>query len=345
MVVSTDDAEIAAVARQYGAEVVWRPAVISGDDASSESALLHTLEHLEKSEDYHPDLLVFLQCTSPLTTSQDIEESIQLLLDKNADTALSVTPFHYFLWKEDEHGAAGGINHDKNIRPLRQQRQPQFLESGAIYLMRVEGFKTTRHRFFGKTVMHVVPPERCFEIDEPVDLVIAESLVREQQSKEASSKLPERTSALVLDFDGVFTDNRVIVVQDGKEGVLCDRGDGWGLGRLKNIGIAILVLSSEANPIVQVRCEKLGLEYRQGILNKLPAMLDWLTQKGIEPANAVYVGNDVNDLDCLRAAGCGAAVADARPEVLREATLVLKSPGGRGAIRELADLILSKLEE
>lgn len=344
IVVSTDDPEIGAVAQAHGAEVVWRPAAISGDTSPSEAALLHALEHLERMENYRPNLLVFLQCTAPLTLPEDIEGTIRVLLDEEADSALAVTPFHYFLWRKDEHGNAVGINHDKRHRPLRQEREPQYLETGAVYVMRVDGFCQARHRFFGKTAMYIMPPERCLEIDEPVDLLVAETLLRARQEKQKLQALPDPVGALVLDFDGVFTDNRVIVFQDGQEAVLCDRGDGWGLAQLKKRGLPILVLSSEENPAVRARCEKLGLTYRQGVQDKLAVLLEWLEERGIDLSQAVYVGNDLNDLACLQAVGCGVAVQDAHPQVKVAARIVLSKPGGRGAIRELVDLILQKME-
>ncbi len=177
LVVSTDDAEIAAVSRQYGAEVVWRPAEISGDSASSEAALLHTLEHLRQSEGYQPDVLVFLQCTSPLTQSEDIDGTVQAMLDAGAETALAVIPFHYFLWRQTVEDAVG-INHDKRVRPLRQEREAQYLETGAVYVMNVPGFLQARHRFFGKTALYEMPAERRLEIDDPVDFQVAEVLMR-----------------------------------------------------------------------------------------------------------------------------------------------------------------------
>ena len=122
VVVSTDDTEIAAVSQGYGAEIVWRPEKISSDSASSESALLHTLEHLQKSEGYKPDILAFIQCTSPLTLAEDIDGTIQTLMDKGADSALAVTSFHYFLWKEQASGDTIGINHEKQVRLLRGSR-------------------------------------------------------------------------------------------------------------------------------------------------------------------------------------------------------------------------------
>jgi N-acylneuraminate cytidylyltransferase len=182
LVVSTDDEKIAGVARNEGAEVVKRPAEISGDFDSSESALLYTLEFLHDSENYSPDILVFLQCTSPLTTTEDIDSAISKLINEKADTALTVAPFHYYLWKENESGDVEGINHNKFKRPMRQQREPQYIETGAVYVMRVKKFLKEKYRFFGKIVMSIMPEERCFEIDEPVDLVIAEQLIKHQQS-------------------------------------------------------------------------------------------------------------------------------------------------------------------
>lgn len=178
VIVSTDDEEIAEVSRQYGAEVIQRPDDISGDFASSEAALLHVLKALDKEEGYHPDLLVFLQCTSPLTLPVDIDGTVQSLIDQGAETAFAAAPFHYFLWSRDANGMAEGINHEKSNRAMRQQREGQFIEAGAVYVMQVDGFREKKHRFFGKTVLYEIPEERCFEIDEPVDLLIAEQMIK-----------------------------------------------------------------------------------------------------------------------------------------------------------------------
>jgi N-acylneuraminate cytidylyltransferase len=180
-VVSTDDPEIAAVSQQYGAETVWRPVDISGDDASSESALLHVLEYLRQTENYNPEIVVFLQCTSPLTLAKDIDGTIEAMLKQKADSVLSVTPFHYFLWQKDVDGYAVGINHDERVRLLRQQRDPQYLETGGVYVMRTEEFIEAKHRFCGKTTFYVMSPERHLEIDDPADLQLAETLIHLRQ--------------------------------------------------------------------------------------------------------------------------------------------------------------------
>lgn len=181
VVVSTDSSEIAEVAKRYGAEVCMRPDGISGDFASSEEALLHVLDSLKENEDYVPDLIVFLQCTSPLTIAEDIDGVVDKLLHENADTALSVSPFHYYVWTKDCNGEGQGVNHDKMSRPMRQERENQYLENGAIYVMRTSGFLKHRFRFFGKTVMYLMPEERCHEIDDPVDLEIAEAMLAKQR--------------------------------------------------------------------------------------------------------------------------------------------------------------------
>jgi N-acylneuraminate cytidylyltransferase len=246
VVVSTDDAEIADVSLRHGAEVVWRPKEISGDTSPSEDALLHVLEQLKATQ----GIFVFLQCTSPLTLSEDIDGTVRVL--DEADSAFTATQWHHFLWSNSEEGAAP-LGHSKTHRPMRQQRDPQYLEVGAVYAMKIDGFFQARHRFFGRTGMHIIPPERSLEIDDATDFLIAEALLQKHLNRDMALKLPKKMAALVMDFDGVLTDNRVSVDEDGKESVVCHRGDGWALQRLKDAGIRLLVLTSETNPSVKQR--------------------------------------------------------------------------------------------
>jgi N-acylneuraminate cytidylyltransferase len=330
------------IAQNFGAEVIWRPIEISGDMASSESALLHVLEYLKETEQYEADILVFLQCTSPLTIAEDIDGTIQALLDGNADSALSVIPFHYFLWRPTECGDARGINHDKRYRPLRQEREPQYLETGAVYVMRVSGFFQTQHRFFGKTVMYEMPAERRLEIDEPVDFQIADLLIRCQVQANVINRLPGTIAAVVFDFDGVFTNNSAIVLEDGREAVTVSRGDGMGIGHLKKTGLPILILSTEPNPVVQARADKLGLPVIHGVERKWQILQGWLKERDLDPSQVVYVGNDINDIECMSNVGCAVAVADAVPEIQTIADILLQQKGGQGAVREICDLILKR---
>ena len=172
VIVSTDDPVIGQIAEDYDAEVVARPAEISGDDASSESALLHVLGQ----QRIMPDTLVMLQCTSPLTIPEDIEGTIKAVRD-GADCAFTAAPFHRYLWRTRMFAGVLGVNHDHHDRLPRQKRTPNYVETGAVYAMRTEGFLKAGHRFFGRIAMHVVPAERSMEIDEPADLIIAAALL------------------------------------------------------------------------------------------------------------------------------------------------------------------------
>jgi len=340
--VSTDDTEIAAVAKEYGAEIVMRPNDLSRDDSPSELALLHVLDELKRTTGKIPDILVFLQCTCPLTSTEDIDNTIATLLEKNADTAFTGTPSHYFLWTVDASGEAVTVNHDKAFRKRRQDCAPQYIETGSVYVMRSQGFLANKNRFFGKTVLSVIPPERVLDIDEPMDIPRAEDALRNQNQIRMQERLPRKISAVIFDFDGVFTDNRVIVHDDGHEAVLCNRSDGMGISALKKAGCQILVLSKEKNPVVQWRSEKLGIPCAQGIDDKKAYLSSWLAERGIDPANVAYLGNDVNDIECMEFVGCGAAVADAQGQVKTKAKIILDHAGGHGAIRELCDMVVSR---
>jgi N-acylneuraminate cytidylyltransferase len=289
-----------------------------------------------------PELTAFLQCTAPLTTPQDIDGTITSLVGASADTALAVTRSHSFLWRLTSEGDASGINHDKSSRLRRQDLPPQFIETGSVYVMRTNGFRQHRHRFFGKTVLHELPHERCWEIDEPNDLLIADFLLRARIDSDLASLLPDRLDALALDFDGVFTDNRVLVSDAGREAVWCSRADGWGLSELKRAGWPMVVVSTETNAVVRARCQKLGIDCLSSVDDKIAALSKWLEERDISLENTLFLGNEVNDLPAMRAVGVSVAVADAHPRVRAQARLVLSRDGGRGALRELADLLQTR---
>ena len=183
IIVSTDDKDIASIAEEAGAEVVMRPSDISGDTAPSEAALLHVLESLQEKEKDIPDITVFLQCTSPLITPEDIDASIEKLISAGADVVFTVTPFYGFLWRLDKSNLALSLNHDHRHRPMRQDLEASYLETGGIYAMRTSGFVRHKHRFFGKTIAHVLPAERSIDIDDELDFAIAEIRLIHRSSK------------------------------------------------------------------------------------------------------------------------------------------------------------------
>jgi YrbI family 3-deoxy-D-manno-octulosonate 8-phosphate phosphatase len=150
---------------------------------------------------------------------------------------------------------------------------------------------------------------------------------------------------VAFDFDGVFTDNTVFVFGDGTEAVRCWRSDGLGLELLRALGIGVVVLSTEKNPIVSVRTQKLGVPCRQGLSDKLAELKSVLADANLTLADAAYVGNDINDLACLDAVGLPIVVADAHPAVLSHALYRTHTRGGYGAVREVCDLVTSAAKE
>jgi YrbI family 3-deoxy-D-manno-octulosonate 8-phosphate phosphatase len=146
---------------------------------------------------------------------------------------------------------------------------------------------------------------------------------------------------VVFDFDGVFTDNTVYVSEDGTETVRCWRGDGLGLQALAAIGVKALILSTEVNPVVSARGRKLEIECVQGCEDKRARLEAIVRERDLTMAQVAYLGNDVNDLGCLEAVGVPMVVGDAHPSVLGAARVRTHRPGGRGAVREICDLLVA----
>jgi len=151
--------------------------------------------------------------------------------------------------------------------------------------------------------------------------------------------LLERIRLAVFDFDGVFTDNRVWVNERGEELLAFTRSDGLGLRRLDEVGVQYLIVSMEQNPVVGARAEKLRADCIQGVENKLPVLRERAGRLGVSLEDTAYVGNDINDAECLRAAGVPVVPADAWPEVKSLARWVLSRPGGAGCVREFCDAV------
>ena len=144
---------------------------------------------------------------------------------------------------------------------------------------------------------------------------------------------------VAFDFDGVFTDNRVWTSESGVESVACSRSDGLGLRRLDEVGVVYVVVSTETNPVVAVRAAKLGIDCVQGVADKLAVVRAEAAVLGVSLEAVAYVGNDINDAACLAAVGLPVVPADAWPEVVPLARLVLSRAAGHGCARELCDAI------
>ncbi|WP_327063160.1 acylneuraminate cytidylyltransferase [Leifsonia sp. Leaf264] len=340
VVVTTDGDEIASLARAAGADVVRRPQELAGDTASSEAALLHALDALETASGAAPELTVFLQATSPFIDPVDLDAAVRTVLEREADVVFSAVESHAFLWRAERRGggAVEGVNHTAAVRPRRQDRDVEFRETGAFYVLRTDGFRAAGHRFFGRVAVRLVPDAHAIEIDTAADLELSGAIAR---IVDASRHPFVDVDAVVTDFDGVHTDDTAAVDTLGRESVRVSRRDGHGVRRLREAGLPILILSAETNPVVAARAEKLRVEVAHGIDDKAAALVAWAERVGVPLERIAYLGNDLADLPCLAIVGWPVAVADADPLVLDAARLVLERRGGDGAVRELADLIMT----
>lgn len=337
VLVSTDDEEISAVARAHGAEVSARPASLAGPEATSESALLHVLD--ERGAD--PELVVFLQPTSPVRRPGDVDAAIRTLRDAGADSLFSAAENRNLFWQERD-GVPEPLNYDPRRRRREQEMGRQWRENGSIYVFRPELLRREGSRLGGRIAVYEMDYWSSFQLDTPEDAELLEWILSGPEFR-TEPEWPERIDLVVFDFDGVMTDNTLLVTSSGDEAVVCNRGDGWGVARLREAGVPMLVLSTEANPVVAARCRKLQLECVQDVPDKAGRLRALLGERGIDPAHVAFVGNDVNDLECLQLVGLPVAPADAEPAARAAARLVLSRRGGHGAVRELCDLLLARI--
>lgn len=163
--------------------------------------------------------------------------------------------------------------------------------------------------------------------------IVGDTLSEKIQSQIVNIKL------VIFDFDGVFTDNRVYVSEYGIETVSCWRSDGIGIAKLKTLNLPIWVVSTEKNKVVSARCEKLQINCIQGCDDKLSAVLKLIKRFGYSLKDVLFVGNDINDLECLESVGLPVVVQDAYPDVIKISKLQTQRAGGFGAVREICDLI------
>ena len=160
--------------------------------------------------------------------------------------------------------------------------------------------------------------------------------------------LEERVRSIRLiafDFDGVFTDNKVYVFQDGSEAVCCTRADGLGQEKLMRLGIQTIIISTEVNPVVGARSKKLKVRCVQGCDDKRAALEGIAGEQGLALEQVAFVGNDINDLGCLQVVGLPIVVRDAHPDVIHTALYRTQALGGQGAVREVCDLVEAILKD
>lgn len=360
-IVSTDDEEIAAVARQFGAETPFiRPAELAQDKTTDLPVFQHALHWLAEHENYRPDVVVQLRPTSPIRPRDCVDRAVRLLLDhQDADCVRGVVPAAqnpHKMWRlpEGENGPMKNLLEVPGIpEPYNAPRQilpDVYWQTGHVDAIRAATILQKGSMSGERIYPLIIDPRYTVDLDNLYDWAKYEWLATFGGLDfvwpgRARRPMPDKIDLVVLDFDGVVTDNRVWTDQDGREMVSAWRSDSLWLGELHDRGVQVVILSSEPNQVVKARARKMGLEavHGVGIKEKGEALKNLLSEKKIEAAHTIYVGNDINDLPCFEIAGWGVAVADAYPEVLRAADYVLNRPGGHGALRELCEMILARL--
>ncbi len=355
VIVSTDDPEIARVAREWGAETPFlRPAELAQDDTTDCPVFKHALDWLLEHEGKLPEIVVQLRPTSPVRPQGLVDQAIQILRDHpEADSVRGVVPSGqnpYKTWQIDpESGQMRQLLTVEGIaEPYNAPRQilpKTFWQTGHIDAIRTRTI-LEKGSLSGDVIMPVmVDPRYTVDIDVPADWLKYEKLMQDTSLEpvdplQGRRKFPAKVSALVMDFDGVFTDDKVTIDQDGRESVRCSRSDGFGLNMLRDQGTTkLFILSREESSVVSARGRKLKIEVFQAVMDKAAGISALITERGLKPDEVIFMGNDLPDLAVLSIVGYFVCPSDARPEVLRRADLVLTRPGGRGAIRELTDLI------
>ena len=355
VIVSTDDEEIAAVARECGAETPFlRPAEFAHDKTADLPVFEHAIQWLEENEEYRPEIVVQLRPTSPIRPKGMLDNAIRILLEHNdADCVRGVVPAGqnpFKMWRFDGEGKPMRqlLTMDGIAEPYNAPRQilpPVYWQTGHIDAIRVSTIKG-KHSLTGDVIYPLlIDPRYTVDIDNVSDWAKYEALansglemVSPGTPAVAKRPMPKKIDLIICDFDGVITDNRVWVDQDGRESVAAYRSDSIRVKDLRAAGIEVMILSSELNRVVEARARKMGVEaiHGIGIDDKGRVMREVLAQKNIKAENVIYVGNDLNDLPCFEVAGWSVAVADAYPEVIRAADHVLSRPGGHGALRNCA---------
>jgi YrbI family 3-deoxy-D-manno-octulosonate 8-phosphate phosphatase len=337
--VTTDDAAIAEVSRRFGAKIIDRPAELATDTASSESALLHAISEIQKNKKI--DAVVFLQATSPLRETSDVDQAIDVFLSEKADSLFSAALLEDFcLWGADDSDQIKSLNFDYKNRGRRQDRKPQFLENGSIYIFRPEILQKEQNRLGGKIVISKMPMWKSYEIDSLEDIETCEHFMKSHILRNQRKKLSAADVKLVVyDFDGVMTNNLVLLREDGLESVSVNRSDGLAIEMIKKRGIPQIILSKEKNKVVEARARKLGIPVIQGVDHKKDILLSYCSEHGIHVKDVAYIGNDINDLEVMKIVGHPVCPSDAYDEVKRFVKIQLDASGGNGVVRDFLNHI------
>lgn len=306
------------------------------DEASTESVMVEFVNKIPS------DIMVLIQATNPLLKSDHLTEALNVFLSNGLDSLLSVVRQKRFIWKINNEGLVEPVNYSPEKRPRRQDYEGFLVENGAFYITKTDQFIRTGVRISGNIGYYIMPEESYYEIDEPQDWMIVEQLLKQSQFDSLLNKKIKNIKLLATDCDGVLTDAGMYYSADGDYLKKFNTKDGKGLSMLMDKGIIVAIITGENSEIVKRRAEKLGIkDVYLGCENKVAAMEELLLKYNLSFEEIAYIGDDINDLELLKKAGVSFSVSDATDIVKQTVDYVTKNKGGYGAVREVADLILS----
>ncbi|NNE78516.1 MAG: N-acylneuraminate cytidylyltransferase [Pricia sp.] len=308
-----------------------RSAENASDTASTEDAMM---EFIEASKiDF--DIFCLLQATSPLTKRNDINSAIQKLDSENLNAVLSVVNTHRFIWSKE----GRPLNYDYTNRPRRQDFEGLLIENGAVYCTTKTALIKSKNRLSGTIGIIEMPDDTLVEIDSETDWQVVEQLLISNFRLQKSS---QRINHLVLDVDGVFTDGRVTFNNEGEFSKSFDMRDGMGLEILRQHGVNVMVMTSEASKVVGQRMKKLKIDDTfLGVKDKFSFLENLCSERNISPREIAYMGDDVNDWSNLLRAGWSFCPSNATKPIKYHADIVLKNKSADGAIREASEFIIN----
>ena len=340
--ISTDDNQIAEVVQNHRQSscfyVVRRSEETATDTASTEAAML------EFAREHDFDVIALLQATSPLVTGEDIKKAMDIFISSgDSDSLLSVCREKRFIWEKTGNGFSLPVNYDPANRPRRQDFDGFLVENGAIYITGIERLLKTENRLSGNILTFEMPPETYYELDEPTDWAIIESLLKNRKESSNRKKLKE-IKLFLTDVDGVLTDAGMYYSENGDELKKFNTRDGKGLELLRKQGIEVGIITSEDTKIVADRAKKLKIDIlHQGIKDKGRVLTSILDDLGLKEEQVAYIGDDINDLQILERVGFSAAPADAVDQVQAVVDYRCTKKGGQGCVREVSEFILKEI--
>lgn len=311
-------------------QVIGRSAESASDTASTESAML------EFAAIHDFDDIVLIQATSPLLSSEDLDNGFRIFMTEGTDSVLSVVRQKRFHWDVDEKGFAHPTNYDVFKRPRRQEFKGYFVENGAFYITSKKLLLESKNRVSGNIRLAEMSEDTFFEIDEASDWIVIEALMRKRQQKE--KKDASMIKLFLTDCDGCLTDAGMYYSEKGDEMKKFNTRDGMGFAILKKNGIKTGLVTGENVDLNRRRVEKLKIDfYAPGCNDKLWYTKELCASLGISLDEVLYVGDDINDLPLLKAVGFSCCPNDAVDEVKKAVDYISPRSGGSGVIRDIVD--------